>query len=278
MRAGSGPIPSPSDSVNGHYCSVLLDTEEDPFAIRSIHFCPESRLLLTASSTHVCLMHFCRREQAYEIPVMDINMAYDSLDDLVLGCVAGGDAFTDDQLGSGPSGTMTKESTFNPASGSRNAHCMRPSGSVSSAHSGYVVDRDLRVFVPVRTGHLSWPAGYQPALVCRLGIPALGFDCVMTTTTSSVNDPTLVPPPPICAIGLNSHYGLLAVGNEYGIAILDYLNRVCLLSTAISDLCGPSDLFPRPPTTRSPGRAPNSSSGLSNAATVDQVSSRPRLT
>ncbi|TPP67888.1 STXB5 [Fasciola gigantica] len=305
-RHGTGePANYSVDSLNGHYCPVLLDTEDDPFAVRSIQFCPDSRLLLTASSTHVCLMHFCRREQAYEIPVMDINMAYDSLDDLVLGCVPGGDAFADDQLGSGPSGTMTKESTSTSSSG-RNARCMQPSGSVSSAHSGYMVDRvnpsfrrqppsflavllielhngypcehepiscvsfqDLRVFVPIRAGHLSWSAGYQPALICRLGIPALALDC-MGTGSGSANDPTLVPPPPISAISLNSHYSLLAVGNEYGVAVLDYVNRVCLLSTAISDLCGPSDLFPRPPTNRSPGRAANSSSGLPTA--TDQVS------
>lgn len=79
-------------------------------------------------------------------------MAYDSLDDLVLGCVSGGDAFADDQLGSGPSGTMTKESTSTSASG-RNAHHMRPSGSVSSAHSGYMVDRvsGLAIRAPVNS-------------------------------------------------------------------------------------------------------------------------------
>ncbi|THD22778.1 Syntaxin-binding protein 5 [Fasciola hepatica] len=232
------------DSVNGHYCPVLLDTEDDPFAVRSIQFCPDSRLLLTASSTHVCLMHFCRREQAYEIPVMDINMAYDSLDDLVLGCVPGGDAFADDQLGSGPSGTMTKESTSTSSSG-RNARCMQPSGSVSSAHSGYMVDRVINQIGQQLLNHL-----------------AVIHDFIKSPIDQLLEVHLKLTNPFRC--------NYLAVGNEYGVALLDYVNRVCLLSTAISDLCGPSDLFPRPPTNRSPGRAANSSSGLPTA--TDQVS------
>lgn len=42
---------------------------------------------------------------------------------------------------------------------------------------------------------------------------------------------------------LNPFVFSLAVGNEYGVALIDYVNRVCLLSTAISDLCGKSLAF-----------------------------------
>ncbi|KAA0186953.1 hypothetical protein FBUS_07245 [Fasciolopsis buskii] len=137
------------------------------------------------------------------------------------------------------------------------------------------MEQDLRVFVPVRTGYLSWSSGYQPALICRLGIPALGLD-YLGSGSSSANVPALVPPPPISAISLNSQYSLLAVGNEYGVALIDYVNRVCLLSTAISDLCGPSELFSRTATNRSPGRGANSSSGLPTAN--DQVSCISNIT
>ncbi|CAL8108438.1 unnamed protein product [Calicophoron daubneyi] len=266
--------PTNSDEVNANYSPVLLSTEPDPFAIRAIHFCPESRWLLTASSTHVCLMHFSRREQTYETPVLDINMAFDGLDDIGINA---GDAFADDQLGPGGCGTITKEKIahINIAT-SRNAS-NHPGGSVSSAHSVSCSDKDLRVFVPIRFGSLTWPPGFQPVLICRIGVPGIGFDSIPGSGLPS--DPTLLPPPSITTARLNSHYGLLAIGNEFGVAVVDYINRICLLSTSSADLNNPLDLYVRGPN-RSPGRFPTNTSGQNSSCeqkTYEQHSSVPRV-
>ncbi|KAF5403307.1 hypothetical protein PHET_03020 [Paragonimus heterotremus] len=252
--------------VNANFSPNLLSTEVDPYAIRSMHFCPESRRLLTMSVAHVCLLHFSRLEQQYETPFIDINMAYDCLDDL--SGPATGDTFADDQFAVGTSGTMTKENAAY-----RHVLHSRPSGSVSSAHSAFTTDRDVRVFVPIRPGVLSWQPGYQPTLICRMGIPALGTDA-LAASVGYANDPTLLPPPPITAVSLNSSYGLIAVGNECGFAVVDYNSRVCLISTSIADLSSISDLYNRIPN-RSPGRVAASSPWEGRAVEQPCISSPP---
>ncbi|TGZ72815.1 hypothetical protein CRM22_001854 [Opisthorchis felineus] len=235
----------PDTGVNANFASTLLSTEMDPYAIRFMHFCPESRRLLIAGSAHVCLMHFSRREQQYEIPVIDINMAYDCLEDLTGPGVT--DPFSDEQSAFGAN---SKDNVF------PRTRRTCPSDSVGSAHSAFATDSDVRVFVPVRPGSITWHPGYQPTLICRMGIPSYGFD-------SSPNDPTLIPPPPITAISLNSKYGLLAIGSESGFALVDFQNYVCLIATSTADLIAPSDVFSRPQPNRSPGRTTGSSPGES---------------
>ncbi|GAA50460.1 syntaxin binding protein 5, partial [Clonorchis sinensis] len=327
---------SPETGVNANFASALLSTEMDPYAIRFMHFCPESRRLLVAGSAHVCLMHFSRREQQYEIPVddapmgfsfdpllvdffktrteeeqlsgilykldpgnlidvrmfgantvrfsvteydlisqmlvllvvmlrstpiatqssvIDINMAYDCLEDVTGPGTT--DPFSDEQSAFG---APSKENVF------PRTRRTCPSDSVGSAHSAFATDNDVRVFVPVRPGSVTWHPGYQPTLICRMGIPSYGFD-------SSPNDPTLIPPPPITAISLNSKYGLLAIGSESGFALVDFQNCVCLIATSTADLIAPSDVFTRPQPNRSPGRTTGSSPGESKP--MDQIFPKP---
>ncbi|VDQ14031.1 unnamed protein product [Trichobilharzia regenti] len=66
---------------------------------------------------------------------------------------------------------------------------------------------DLRVFVPIRQGSIYWPPGYQPMLVCRVGIPGLSFESNTKTTTDPAAS-CLIPPPSITAISMNSAFGL----------------------------------------------------------------------
>ncbi|KAM7539250.1 hypothetical protein Aperf_G00000048998 [Anoplocephala perfoliata] len=47
---------------------IFANAIAEPFAIRHICFCMESRTLLVAGQRHLCLLSFCRGESAFEIP------------------------------------------------------------------------------------------------------------------------------------------------------------------------------------------------------------------
>ncbi|CAH8667768.1 unnamed protein product [Schistosoma rodhaini] len=236
VETGSTSLSDAKD-INAQYSSILLTTESDPLAIHFMHFCSDSRKLLTASSTHTCLLHFSRREINLETSVLDINMAYDGLDDIGF-AYSTGDTFSDDHLNTAENvfGNVTKDTVQQSL-----PHVS--SGSVSSYQSASPTDRDLRVFVPVRQGSHHWPPGYQPLLVCRVGILGLSFESNLKSST----DPTascLIPPPSITAISMSSAFGLMAIGSEFGIAVVDYVHKFCLLSISSSDLLsrGPINL------------------------------------
>ncbi|XP_013071471.1 syntaxin-binding protein 5-like isoform X3 [Biomphalaria glabrata] len=86
--------------------------------------------------------------------------------------------------------------------------------------------------VKAKTGNHRWGPGFLPELVCILcwvdGEPAGN----------------------ITVMSLNSSYGLLAFGNESGLAIVDYLQKTCLLNLGTPDLYGSMDPYQRAP--RSP--------------------------
>ncbi|CAI2734747.1 unnamed protein product [Schistosoma spindalis] len=236
VETGSTSLSDAKD-INAQYSPILLATESDPLAIHFMHFCSDSRKLLTASSTHTCLLHFSRREINLETAVMDINMAYDGLDDIGF-AYSTGDTFSDDHLNTAEnlSGNVTKDTVQQSL-----PHVS--SGSVSSYQSASPTERDLRVFVPVRQGSHYWPPGYQPLLVCRVGILGLSFESNLKSST----DPTascLIPPPSITAISMSSAFSLMAIGSEFGIAVVDYVHKISLLSISSSDLLsrGPINL------------------------------------
>ncbi|CAH8670979.1 unnamed protein product [Schistosoma haematobium] len=236
VETGSSSLSDAKD-INAQYSSILLATESDPLAIHFMHFCSDSRKLLTASGYHTCLLHFSRREINLETAVMDINMAYDGLDDIGF-AYSTGDTFSDDHLNTAEnlSGNVTKDTVQQSL-----PHVS--SGSVSSYQSASPTERDLRVFVPVRQGSHHWPPGYQPLLVCRVGILGLSFESNIKSST----DPTascLIPPPSITAISMSSAFSLMAIGSEFGIAVVDYVHKIYLLSISSSDLLsrGPINL------------------------------------
>ncbi|CAH8647567.1 unnamed protein product [Heterobilharzia americana] len=172
---------------------------------------------------------------------MDINMAYDGLEDIGFGySTGGGDAFSDDHLNY-PADNYIASTSKDSAQQSL-PHVS--SGSVSSYQSLSPTERDLRVFVPIRQGNLHWTPGYQPLLVCRVGVPGLNFE----SNPKAGIDPAasgLIPPPSITAISMNSAFGLMAIGSEFGLAVIDYVHRLCLLSVSSSDMLsrGPVNPF-----------------------------------
>ncbi|VDN38120.1 unnamed protein product [Dibothriocephalus latus] len=118
-------------------------------------------------------------------------------------------------------------------------------GPLSSASSPLSSgSKELKVFVSVRAGVRQWHAGFQPSFICRLGVPLALSDALdvfssdIAATSPSASTVHVNPPPPISAIALTSAYSLLALGNDAGIALVDYGQAVCLLSICLPDLDG----------------------------------------
>ncbi|XP_005089335.1 syntaxin-binding protein 5 isoform X2 [Aplysia californica] len=110
--------------------------------------------------------------------------------------------------------------------------------------------------VKAKTGARRWGPGFLPDLVCIL--------CWVDGE----------PPGNITVMSLNSSYGLLAFGNESGLAIVDYLQKTCLLNLGTPDLYGSMDPYQRAP--RSPRSKKYAGEGLVQTSedckspTVDQ--------
>ncbi|XP_066542307.1 syntaxin-binding protein 5-like isoform X7 [Hoplias malabaricus] len=68
------------------------------------------------------------------------------------------------------------------------------------------------------------------------------------------------PPQQITSLDLNSAYGLLALGNCNGLAVVDYLQKTVILCMSTVELYGSADPFQR--LTRSPRKTRQSTSGL----------------
>ncbi|XP_076118572.1 syntaxin-binding protein 5-like [Alosa pseudoharengus] len=110
--------------------------------------------------------------------------------------------------------------------------------------------RDSIACLKVKERVMRLPAGYQAELVVQL---------------QWVDGE---PPQPITSVDINSAYGLLALGNCNGLAVVDYLQKTVLLCMSTLDLYGPADPFQR--LTHSPRKNRQSTSdnlcmrGLSN--------------
>lgn len=86
----------------------------------------------------------------------------------------------------------------------------------------------------VRSGPQRKPPGFQAQLVC------------VTPWTQGTH------PGQITALTINSSYGLMAYGNEYGLAVVDIVQRSCLINLSTQEIYGSLDLYSRTP--RSPKR------------------------
>ncbi|BHF77071.1 Syntaxin-binding protein 5 [Sparganum proliferum] len=249
-QSASLPCPrGPSPTVNS-YASPLAQLPETDLAVRHICFCADSRVLLLAAARHVCLLSFCRSDSAFEIPVLDVCLSYEEDGDgqstveediaFSSGCDGGG-------AGVGGSGVI--EGSVG-STGSVGRRIPQPlTGPLSSASSPLSSSsKELKVFATVRAGVRQWHAGYQPSFICRLGVPLAlsdtldAFSSDLAAASPSVNIAHVNPPPPISAIALTSAYSLLAVGNDAGIALVDYYQAVCLLSVCLPDLDASLDL------------------------------------
>uniref|UniRef100_A0A1Q3FYQ5 Putative tomosyn n=1 Tax=Culex tarsalis TaxID=7177 RepID=A0A1Q3FYQ5_CULTA len=86
----------------------------------------------------------------------------------------------------------------------------------------------------VRSGPQRKPPGFQAQLVC------------VTPWTQGTH------PGQITALTINSSYGLMAYGNEYGLAVVDIVQKSCLVNLSTQEIYVSLDLYARTP--RSPKR------------------------
>ncbi|XP_050330128.1 syntaxin-binding protein 5 isoform X3 [Bactrocera neohumeralis] len=80
----------------------------------------------------------------------------------------------------------------------------------------------------VKIGSQRKPPGFQSQLVC------------LTTGPNRRNVQ-------VTSLCINSSYGLMAYGTEYGLVVIDIVQKICLLSVACPDLYGANDPYSRNP-------------------------------
>ncbi|XP_074547730.1 syntaxin-binding protein 5 isoform X2 [Halichoeres trimaculatus] len=200
--------------------------EEDPFAIQTLSWCPESRMLCVAGvSAHVILYRFSKQEITTEVvELLEVRMQGEFSD---------GDS--PDPGGDQTPTLPTPAASTSPQEGELPA---QPSTGSNSSDG----PRDNIPCLQVRSSPLKQSPGYQVELVIQL---------VWVSGE---------PPQPITSLAINSSYGLVVFGNSNGLAVVDYLQKTLLLNMGTSDLYSPSDPYQRQP--RSPRKQRQPSGAL----------------
>lgn len=188
--------------------------DDDPFAVYLIHLCPESRILCVAGATHLILFKFSKQEVSTEVSSLEVSIVYEIYDDL-----------DSPDFECPPKSTPSLSVISQHQSGSIGSY----SSNTSDSHS---VKMDTGTALAVKSGCRKYGPGYHSDLVCLLNWIDNEHPGVITN------------------VSVNSSYGLLAFGNESGLAIIDYLQKTCLLNLGTPDLYGSMDPYQRAP--RSP--------------------------
>nr|XP_019953705.1 PREDICTED: syntaxin-binding protein 5-like isoform X5 [Paralichthys olivaceus] len=203
--------------------------EEDPFAIQTLSWCPESRMLCVAGvSAHVIVYRFSKQEVTTEVvQLLEVRMQcefseVDSPD-------PGGEQTPTLPTPGASSSPQETELPTQPSTG-------------SNSSDG---PRDNIPCLQVRSSPLKQSPGYQVELVIQL---------VWVSGE---------PPQQITSLAINSSYGLVVFGNSNGLAVVDYLQKTLLLNMGTSELYSPSDPYQRQPC--SPRKARQPSGGLSES-------------
>ncbi|XP_025098428.1 syntaxin-binding protein 5-like isoform X3 [Pomacea canaliculata] len=210
--------------------------DDDPFAIQIIYLCPESRILCVAGTTHIMLFRFSRQELTLEVTSLEFSIVYEIFDEL-------------------DSPEFEYPCLPNPSLGVTAQHSSSMGSYSSNTSDSAKVEQ--HTLVKVRPGSRKWTAGYQADLVCIL--------CFIEGE----------PPGSITVMSLNSSYGLMAFGNESGLAIVDFVQKTCLLNLGTPDLYGSMDPYqraPRSPRTKKPsGEGVSQGSEEGKSPTTDQI-------
>ncbi|XP_035850580.1 syntaxin-binding protein 5 isoform X17 [Sander lucioperca] len=197
--------------------------EEDPFAIQTLSWCPESRMLCVAGvSAHVIIYRFSKQEITTEVvQLLEVRMQSEFSD---------GDS-------PDPGGDQTP--TLPTPGASSSPQEIEPPAQPSTGSNSSDGPRDNKPCLQVRSSPLKQSPGYQVELVIQL---------VWVSGE---------PPQPITSLAINSSYGLVVFGNSNGLAVVDYLQKTLLLNMGTSELYSPSDPYQRQP--RSPRKTRQSS-------------------
>uniref|UniRef100_A0A8C8GCR4 Syntaxin-binding protein 5-like n=1 Tax=Oncorhynchus tshawytscha TaxID=74940 RepID=A0A8C8GCR4_ONCTS len=198
--------------------------DEDPYAIQTLSWCPESRMLCVAGvSAHVIIYRFSKQEITTEVvQLLEVRMQCE-LDDVDSPDTAGEHPLT-------PSTPV-------------HSSCPTQEGEPPETQPSTTDDgpRDNVPCLKVRSSPLKQSPGYQVELVIQL---------VWVSGE---------PPQQITSLAVNSSYGLVVFGNSNGLAVVDYLQKTLVLNMGTSELYSPSDLYQRKP--RSPRKKPQPSGG-----------------
>uniref|UniRef100_A0A7N6B969 Syntaxin-binding protein 5-like n=1 Tax=Anabas testudineus TaxID=64144 RepID=A0A7N6B969_ANATE len=202
--------------------------EEDPFAIQTLSWCPESRMLCVAGvSAHVIVYRFSKQEITTEV-LLEVRMQSEFSD--VDSPDPGGEQTPTLPTSGTSSSPQESEPHFQPCTG-------------SNSSDG---PRDNIPCLQVRSSPLKQSPGYQVELVIQL---------VWVSGE---------PPQQITSLAINSSYGLVVFGNSNGLAVVDYLQKTLLLNMGTSELYSPSEPYQRQP--RSPRKARQPSGDIPHVA------------
>uniref|UniRef100_UPI003AAD7782 syntaxin-binding protein 5 isoform X3 n=1 Tax=Centroberyx gerrardi TaxID=166262 RepID=UPI003AAD7782 len=210
--------------------------EEDPFAIQTLSWCPESRMLCVAGvSAHVIIYRFSKQEVTTEVvQLLEVRMQCELSD--VESPDPGGEQTPTLPTPGASSSPQESEPPSHPSTG-------------SNSSDG---PRDNIPCLQVRSSPLKQSPGYQVELVVQL---------VWVSGE---------PPQQITSLAVNSSYGLVVFGNSNGLAVVDYLQNTLLLNMGTTELYSPSDPYQRQPRsprkTRQPSGALCDSNDGSNAS------------
>ncbi|XP_019728081.1 syntaxin-binding protein 5-like isoform X10 [Hippocampus comes] len=204
--------------------------DEDPFAIQTLCWCPESRMLCVAGvSAHVIVYRFSKQEVATaNVQLLEVRMQCELSD--VDSPDATGEQ-TPTQASSVPSSPQDGEP---PATDST-----QPSAGGNGSNSSADGPRDNIPCLQVRSSPLKQSPGYQVELVVQL---------VWVSGE---------PPQQITSLAINSSYGLVVFGNSNGLAVVDYLQKTLLLNLGTSELYSPSEPNQRQPCSPRKARQPS---------------------
>lgn len=193
--------------------------DEDPFAIQTLSWCPESRMLCVAGvSAHVIVYRFSKQEITTEVvQLLEVRMQCEFSD--VDSPDPGGEQTPTLPTPGASSSPQESELPTQPSTG-------------SNSSDG---PRDNIPCLQVRSSPLKQSPGNQVELVIQL---------VWVSGE---------PPQQITSLAVNSSYGLVVFGNSNGLAVVDYLQKTLLFNMGTSELYSPSDPYQRQP--RSPRKA-----------------------
>ncbi|XP_076013431.1 syntaxin-binding protein 5 isoform X3 [Genypterus blacodes] len=197
--------------------------DEDPFAIQTLSWCPESRMLCVAGvSAHIIIYRFSKQEVTTEVvQLLEVRMQCEFSD------VDSPD----------PAGEQTPTLPTPGASSSpQESEPLAQSSTGSNSSEGA---RDNIPCLQVRSSPLKQSPGYQVELVIQL---------VWVSGE---------PPQQITSLAINSSYGLVVLGNSNGLAVVDYLQNTLLLNMGTSELYSPSDPYQRQPHSPRKARQPS---------------------
>ncbi|XP_043999735.1 syntaxin-binding protein 5 isoform X8 [Gambusia affinis] len=181
--------------------------DEDPFAIQTLFWCPESRMLCVAGvSAHVIIYRFSKQEATTEVvQLLEVRMQcefseVDSPD---------------------PGGEQTP--TLPTSAASSSPQEAEPPNQLTAGVNSSEGSRDNIPCLQVRSSPLKQSPGYQVELVVQL---------VWVSGE---------PPQQITSLAVNSSFGLVVFGNSNGLAVVDYVQKTLLLNLGTWELYSPSD-------------------------------------